>query len=234
MGKIMMVGELFLSYVVNKLADKVLLLLEADDVLDEFEFKELHYKLRHKRKVSDFASSAAKFLKYFIMSDNELENLKNLVGNFDKIYTNINYIEEQLMNYNSKQRSMTRETSSVIQDIVFGRDRERDMILDVLLPSADEPESSMTCGAGTSCIGGVGKTTLAQLIYNDERVEKHFELRKWVYVSDNFDIKRISKELVVYDSVYAQFWDYISLDGLLGRLRDATRNKRFLFVLDDV
>ncbi|XP_073108381.1 putative disease resistance protein RGA4 isoform X2 [Elaeis guineensis] len=119
------------------------------------------------------------------------------------------------------------------------------MLLDVLLPSADEPGSSIKRGTGTSSypslgvlpvvgIGGVGKTTLAQLIYNHERVVKHFELRKWVYVSDNFDVKRISKELVVYDSVYAQIWDDISLDGLLGRLRDATRNKRFLFVLDDV
>ncbi|KAG1347332.1 disease resistance protein RGA2-like [Cocos nucifera] len=297
MGKMMMVGEWFASYVLNKLAEMVSLHLEsqydlftgvktmvedvkarlpriravmqaaegrpikdpalatwlrelkdaayeADDVLDELEFKELRYKLHNKRKLSDFASSAVKLLKHFIMSDNELENLKNLVGNLDKIYTNINYMEEQLKDYNSKQRSVTRETSSIIQDIVFGREIERDVILDVLLPSADEPGSSIKCGTGGSSysslgvlpivgIGGVGKTTLAQLIYNDERVVRHFEQRNWVYVSDNFDVKRIAKELI-YSSTDDWITHDISLEGILMKLRDATRNKRFLFVLDDV
>ncbi|XP_038978255.1 putative disease resistance protein RGA4 isoform X2 [Phoenix dactylifera] len=217
---------------------------EADDVMDELEFKELHDKLHGKGKVSDFVSPAVKLLKHFIMSDDDLKNLKNLVGNLEKIYLDINCMEEQLKDYNSQQRSVTRETSSIIQDIVVGRDRERDMILDVLLHLADEPESSIKCGTGSSSypslgvlpivgIGGVGKTALAQLIYNDERVARHFELRMWVYVSDNFDVKRISKELA-YDSVHDRIPDDISLDGILGKVRDATRNKRFLLVLDDV
>ncbi|XP_038981905.1 putative disease resistance protein RGA1 [Phoenix dactylifera] len=217
---------------------------EADDMLDEFEFKELHDKLHSKSKVSDFVSPAVKLLKHFIMSDDDLKNLKNLAGNLEKIYLDINCMEEQLKDYNSQQRSVTRETSSIIQDIVVGRDRERDMILDMLLHLADEPESSIKSGAGSSSypslgvlpivgIGGVGKTALAQLIYNDERVARYFELRKWVYVSDNFDVKRISKELA-YDSVHDRIPDDISLDGILGKVGDATRNQRFLFVLDDV
>ncbi|KAG1347314.1 disease resistance protein RGA2 [Cocos nucifera] len=186
---------------------------EADDVLDDLEFKTLHDKLHKRSKVSDFASSAVKLLKHFIMSDDELENLKNLVGSLDKIYTNINYVEEQLKDYNSKQKT-------------------------------DEPGSSIKCGTGASSypslgvlpivgIGGVGKTTLAQIIYNDERVVRHFEMRKWVYVSDDFDVKRISEELV-YDSIDNLISARIGLDNILGRLKDATMNKRFFFVLDDV
>ncbi|KAG1347317.1 disease resistance protein RGA2-like [Cocos nucifera] len=227
---------------------------EADDVLDELEFNELHDKLFKKRKVSHFASSAVQLLQRFIMPDDHLENLKKLVRNFDEIYLDISDKEKQLKDYNTKQRSVSRETSSLIQDRLVGREQETDMIFDLLLHLADEPESSNKCGSGTSSypslgvlpivgIGGVGNIALAQLIYNHERAVKHFEPRKWVYVSDNFDVKRISKELVygesskeqelVYESVYAHR-DDISLDGILRRLKYATRNQRFLLVLDDV
>nr|XP_029118209.1 putative disease resistance protein RGA1 [Elaeis guineensis] len=205
-----------------------------DDVLDELEFKELHDKLHNQSKVSDFASSAVKLLKHFMMFDDDLKSLKNLMENLDKICTHINCKEEQLKDYNLRQKSVTRETSSIVQDIVFGRDQERDMMLDVLF----------TCGTGTGSypspgvlpmvgIGGVGKTTLAQLIYNDERVVRHFERRRWVYVSDNFVVKRIAKELV-YSSTDDRISHDISLDGILVKLGDATSNNRFLFVVDDV
>jgi hypothetical protein len=42
----------------------------------------------------------------------------------------------------------------------------------------------------------VGKTTLAQYIYNDSRVKKHFGLMIWVCVSDFFDKRRITKEII--------------------------------------
>uniref|UniRef100_A0A0E0DNE2 NB-ARC domain-containing protein n=1 Tax=Oryza meridionalis TaxID=40149 RepID=A0A0E0DNE2_9ORYZ len=45
-------------------------------------------------------------------------------------------------------------------------------------------------------IGGVGKTTLAQFIYNDPRVEAHFSKRIWVCVSDLFNKTRITKEII--------------------------------------
>ncbi|KAJ8646624.1 hypothetical protein MRB53_008372 [Persea americana] len=43
-------------------------------------------------------------------------------------------------------------------------------------------------------MGGLGKTTLPQLFYNEERVEAYSEKRIWVCVSDPFDVNGIATE----------------------------------------
>jgi adenylate kinase family enzyme len=35
--------------------------------------------------------------------------------------------------------------------------------------------------------GGVGKSTLARVLYNDEIIAKHFSARVWIYASVDLD-----------------------------------------------
>ncbi|CAL9169859.1 putative disease resistance protein RGA1 [Musa acuminata AAA Group] len=216
---------------------------EADDILDEFEYRELHDQLQDRSKVSALAASALRFLKNLFVSDDDLKRLMNLLGDLDKICLDINNKKLELDEYKAKQNNETRETSSFTQEVVFGRDKERDKILHLLLSTGAEPDFGDK-GAGSSShpslgvlpivgIGGVGKTSLAQLIYNDQRIAHHFEFRKWVYVSHDSSVKKISRELESNLAIDSRPRE-ISLDTQLGKLMDATRNKRFLFVLDDV
>ena len=45
-------------------------------------------------------------------------------------------------------------------------------------------------------MGGIGKTTLAQLAYNHYDVQAHFEERMWICVSEPFDQYKIAKSII--------------------------------------
>ncbi|XP_038973689.1 putative disease resistance protein RGA3 [Phoenix dactylifera] len=81
-------------------------------------------------------------------------------------------------------------------------------------------------------MGGLGKTTLAQLVYNDETVEKHFELRLWVHVSYDFNVYGLTRAII--ESIDSHVYEPINLDNLQKHLKKKLAGKRYLLVLDDV
>lgn len=81
-------------------------------------------------------------------------------------------------------------------------------------------------------MGGLGKTTLAQLIYQDKRVERHFQLRIWVCVAYVFDLREILKAII--SSATGRQSDLKFMDMLQCGVRDVLAGKRYLLVLDDV
>ncbi|CAB4297910.1 unnamed protein product [Prunus armeniaca] len=73
------------------------------------------------------------------------------------------------------------------------------------------------------------KTTLTQIAYNDDHVKAHFEIRKWVCVSDPFDEIKIAKDISGDCATSSNQLDYV-----LQRMSESIQGKRFLLVLDDV
>ncbi|XP_052152659.1 putative disease resistance RPP13-like protein 1 [Oryza glaberrima] len=83
-------------------------------------------------------------------------------------------------------------------------------------------------------IGGIGKTTLTQRVYNDPEIGNQYEIKKiWVHVSDKFDVVRITREILEY--VSNQSYQGISNFIMLQQdLEKHMKSKKFLIVLDDV
>ncbi|CAO2143422.1 unnamed protein product [Urochloa humidicola] len=77
-------------------------------------------------------------------------------------------------------------------------------------------------------MGGLGKTTLAQLVYNDPEIQKHFQLQLWVCVSDNFEVDQLAKSIVEASNINA------SGKSDLDNLKEVVSGKRYFLVLDDV
>ncbi|KAK9146753.1 hypothetical protein Sjap_006656 [Stephania japonica] len=116
------------------------------------------------------------------------------------------------------------------QPQIYGRDADREKIVHQLLQDTWKNDGvSVLSIVGA---GGIGKTSVARLVYNDERVCKHFEFRIWYPVGDGFDVKKISKAIV--ESVSGRQCELDVLESVQVRLRETLEGKRFLLVLDNV
>ncbi|KAJ8643429.1 hypothetical protein MRB53_005177 [Persea americana] len=80
-------------------------------------------------------------------------------------------------------------------------------------------------------MGGLGKTTLAKLVYNDERVSSYFDKLIWVFVSEKFDSAEIMRAIIESDQGRC---DVERMESQQSRLRKTVSGKRYLLVLDDV
>ncbi|KAL5100463.1 hypothetical protein RYX36_004790 [Vicia faba] len=124
-----------------------------------------------------------------------------------------------------------RQTTSIItQPQVYGRDEDKDRIIDFLVGDASSVEDLSVCPIVG--LGGLGKTTLAQLIFNHEKIVSHFEQRIWVCVSEDFSLKRMTKAII--ESATGHACAELDLEPLQRKLQDFLKGKRYLLVLDDV
>jgi ABC-type transport system involved in cytochrome bd biosynthesis fused ATPase/permease subunit len=98
--------------------------------------------------------------------------------------------------FNSSSVSHETPTSSILVDesSIYGRDFDIKKLKNILL-STDCGDSKMRMISIVG-MGGIGKTTLAKLLYNDREVKEKFELKLWVYISKDFDILRVLETML--------------------------------------
>lgn len=81
-------------------------------------------------------------------------------------------------------------------------------------------------------MGGIGKTIVAQLLYNDPRMVSEFDIKAWVCVSEEFDVFKITRTILEAITRLADGSKDINM--LQVKLKEKLIGKRFLIVLDDV
>ncbi|KAM6595094.1 hypothetical protein CsatA_002797 [Cannabis sativa] len=115
---------------------------------------------------------------------------------------------------------------------IYGRDHEKEEIIRLLL--SDETNG----GDKLSVIpivgmGGIGKTTLAQLVFKDERVNNMFNTKVWITVGDDkVDCMKVMKLIV--EKVTLEKCEIQDPYDLQEEVKKALSVKKFLFVVDDV
>uniref|UniRef100_A0A0D9W9P2 BED-type domain-containing protein n=1 Tax=Leersia perrieri TaxID=77586 RepID=A0A0D9W9P2_9ORYZ len=112
---------------------------------------------------------------------------------------------------------------------VYGRDAEMKSILKLIKNNRSYGITVLPIVG----IGGIGKTTMAQRIYNHPDIKSQFESQVWVHVSDRFDVVRITREILEYVSKKS----YKTKSNFNMLQRDLAKHmecKKFMIVLDDV
>ncbi|XP_027909268.1 putative disease resistance protein At3g14460 [Vigna unguiculata] len=127
------------------------------------------------------------------------------------------------------QKSQT--TSLVVGTDIYGRDDDKKHIVDWLI--SDTNNSNQPSILSIVGMGGLGKTTLAQHVFNDPRInEAKFDVKVWVCVSDEFDVFKVSRAIL--EAVTKSTDDSRDLEMVHTRLKENLTKKKFLLVLDDV
>ncbi|KAJ1399779.1 P-loop containing nucleoside triphosphate hydrolase [Sesbania bispinosa] len=121
-------------------------------------------------------------------------------------------------------------TSLAGKSSIYGRNVDKDNVINLLL-SVSSYGNDKICVLPIVGMGGVGKTTLAQLVYNDEKVKQHFDIKAWVCVNQEFDVFKLTKTILEAIPLTSDAMD-LNLQQI--KLKEFLHNKRFLIVLDDV
>ncbi|CAO2831733.1 unnamed protein product [Amaranthus hypochondriacus] len=204
-------------------------LYEVDDLLDEIATR---VQLKSGKEVTTFLSRYNQ-LKYAFTKSRKIRKFRESLDDIAKDHSLFgSIVPQQAGGRTSQVHNSPRETGSLLNedDVIIGRDDDKRVVIDMLVCP---PVEERVCCVSIVGIGGLGKTTLAQLVYNDERIRREFELKMWVCVSNDFDVKALLVEILAVATNQPKVHD-MNMDQLQIKLKQELDGKKYLLVLDDL
>ncbi|MFQ6635810.1 hypothetical protein Gotur_010204, partial [Gossypium turneri] len=209
-------------------------LYDADDLLDDFSAEALRKDLLGGNKLTKevrlFFSSSNQFA-YGLKMARKIKAIKARSASIEREANTFCFIPRDRSAETSFMTKKRQETHSFErEDEIIGRDDDKAALLKLVLEFQSEENVYIIPIVG---FGGLGKTALVLLVYNDEMVKSHFELTMFVCVSNVFDVKLIVANII--KSVTNQAPDQnLEMDQLQKQLRDRIDGKKYLLILDDI
>ncbi|KAK9997565.1 hypothetical protein SO802_022251 [Lithocarpus litseifolius] len=205
---------------------------DADDVLDELSFEILRQKVeirnQMKRKVCLFFSFSNPIVFHYKMA-NKVKTILDFLKRINVEAYQYGFTRVESVDVNAEIIPLRREIDSSIDNSeVVGREDRVSEIVQLLTSETIEKLSVIPIVG----MAGLGKTTLAKLVYNDELVKNHFDKKIWACVSDDFDEKKILRGIL--ESLTRNSSSLVADNVILENLQKELEVGRYLLVLDDV
>jgi len=199
-------------------------LLDTEDLLDEidYEFSKTQSQIQYQSSSSQVCSLESKLKEH-------LDDLESLLNQKDDLgLKNVGGVGSELGNKVLEKRN---ESSSLVaEEVIYGRDEDKEMILNWL--TSDNENCSQLSILAIVGMGGMGKTTLAQHVYNDSTIEANFAIKAWVCISDEFDVFKLTRAIL--EAIHKSTDDSRNIEMVQGRLKEKLIGRKFFLVLDDV
>ncbi|XP_047149435.1 putative disease resistance RPP13-like protein 1 [Vigna umbellata] len=216
----------FSNSLVKEWVDEVRdVLYDAEDLLEQ-----IHYEFFKSESEAELHASASKVRNFESKMIEVLDDLESLLS--QKVVHDFKISTGVRSGFGNKVSAKKVESSSLMAKdaVIYGRDKDKEMIFSWLTSDTNDNKLSILSIVG---MGGMGKTTLAQHVYNDPKTEEaNFDEKAWVCVSDAFDALRVSKAII--GAFTNSRDDSGDLEMVHGKLKKKLSERKFLLVLDDV
>ncbi|KEH33096.1 putative disease resistance protein RGA3 isoform X2 [Medicago truncatula] len=123
-----------------------------------------------------------------------------------------------------------RTKSLIDESVMNGREHEKEELIKFLL--SDIHSDNLAPIISIVGLMGMGKTTLAQLVYNDDMITEHFELKAWVNVPESFNL--VSPTGLNLSSFHISTDNSEDFEILQHQFLQLLTGKKYLLVLDGV
>ncbi|KAK2642548.1 hypothetical protein Ddye_024311 [Dipteronia dyeriana] len=205
---------------------------DAEDVLDDLEIEVDHDALSSKVCNSISYSTST----HFKIVNNKIKKIRQGLEGIAADYENkFGFKDREVLdNINVCRETEMISNSFVVapdHSVVIGRNEDKENIISSLMKFSDEHENVEVIPIVG--IGGLGKTTVAKLVYNDERIDEYFDFKMWIRVSEEFFEKKIIVDIINIADL-SKLDRSMCLDDYQQRLTGILNGKKYLLVVDDV